>query len=33
MSHQTVGCIRDRFYEAPQEVEGGQEALDTELVT
>lgn len=32
LSHQTVGCARDGFYKARQEVEGGQEALGAKLV-
>lgn len=32
LSHQIVGCARDGFYKAPQEVEGGQEALGAKLV-
>lgn len=32
LSHQTVGCFWDGLYEAPQEVEGGQEALGARLV-
>lgn len=26
LRHQTVGCVGDGFYKAPEEVEGGQEA-------
>lgn len=33
LSHQTMGHVGDCFHYAPQEVEGGQEALQTELVT
>lgn len=32
LSHQTVGCVGDGFYKAPEEVEGGQEALCAKLV-
>lgn len=32
LSHQAVGCVGDGFYKAPQEVEGGQEALGAMLV-